>query len=88
MGRIAGVTAAETKMALSLIKQMTSPFDIKAYKDTYSAALMKVIETKAKGKKLPETKLRVVHKQTTDLMEQLKASLGGGAAKTGKKKAS
>lgn len=82
-----GVTAAETRMALALIKQMTGTFDIAAYKDTYSAALMKVIETKAKGKKLPEPKLRVVHKQTTDLMEQLKASLGGGASsKTAKKK--
>jgi DNA end-binding protein Ku len=86
-GAKTGVTAAETKMALSLIKQMTSPFDIGDYKDTYSAALMKVIETKAKGKKLPEPKLRVVHKQTTDLMEQLKASLGE-TSKTRKKKAS
>lgn len=82
-----GVTAAETKMALALIKQMTGKFDIAAYKDTYSAELMKVIETKAKGKKLPEPKLRVVHKQTTDLMEQLKASLGSGTAtKTARKK--
>ena len=81
-----GVTPSETKMALALIKQMTGPFDIKDYKDTYSAALMKVIETKAKGRKLPEPKLRVVHKQTTDLMEQLKASLGNGGTKTARKK--
>jgi DNA end-binding protein Ku len=82
----AGVSAPEIKMALQLIKQMTAPFDIAAYKDTYSDALLKLIHTKAKGKKIPEPKLRVVHKQTTDIMEQLKASLGGAAPK--KKKAS
>ena len=82
-----GVTATEVKMALQLIKQMTSPFDITAYKDTYSAALLKLVQNKAKGRNIPEPKLRVVHKQTTDLMEQLKASLGG-AATPKKRKAS
>jgi DNA end-binding protein Ku len=79
-----GTKPAEVKMALQLIKQMAGPFDIDAYKDTYTEALLKLIQTKARGRKIPEPKLRVVHKQTTDLMEQLKASLGG----TKKKKAS
>lgn len=65
----------EMKMAMELIKQMTEPFDISAYKDTYAADLMKIIKAKAKGIKPKTIALRVVHKQSTDLMEQLKASL-------------
>jgi DNA end-binding protein Ku len=67
----------EMKMALELIKQLTGPFDISKYKDTYSDELMKLIKAKAKGK-APKTALKVVHKATgTDLLSQLKASLGG-----------
>jgi len=73
----------ELKMALELIKQMTEPFDISQYKDTYTDQLMKLIKARAKGAKAPAPKLTVVHKETTDLMEQLKASLT-----TKKKKAS
>jgi len=68
---------SEMKMALELIKQLTGPFDISKYKDTYSDELMKLIKAKAKGK-APKAPLRVVHKaKTTDLLSQLKASLGG-----------
>lgn len=74
---------AELKMAISLIEQLTNRFDISKYKDTYSEDLMKLIRAKAKGKKLPEPSLRVVHSKTEDLMAQLKASL-----ETKKKKAS
>jgi len=68
---------AEMKMAMALIKQMTGKFDISAYKDTYTDALLKIIKARAKGVKPKASPLRVVHKQSTDLMEQLKASLGG-----------
>ncbi|MGN6619189.1 MAG: Ku protein [Ilyomonas sp.] len=74
---------AELKMAMALIEQMTEPFDISKYKDTYTEQLMKVIEAKAKGTKVAQPKMKVVHKQTEDLMEQLKASLA-----TKRKKAS
>lgn len=67
--------ATELKMALELIKQMTEPFDISKYKNTYSEQLMKLIKARAKGTKPKEPKLKVVHKQTEDIMEQLKASL-------------
>jgi DNA end-binding protein Ku len=73
----------ELDMAISLIDQLSSKFDISAYKDSYSEQLMKVIESKAKGKKPAATKMRVVANNTNDLMAQLKASLG-----TRKKKAS
>lgn len=74
----------ELKMALALINQQTEKFNIKAYKDTYSDELMKLIEKKAKGKKVTTPKLRVVHSRSRDLMGQLKASL----EKKGRRKAS
>ncbi|MEP6747253.1 MAG: Ku protein [Bacteroidota bacterium] len=73
----------ELKMALSLIDQLSTDFDINDYKDTYSDKLMKLIKAKAAGKRAPVHKMKVVHSKTRDLMEQLKASLG-----TKKKKAS
>jgi DNA end-binding protein Ku len=69
------VKANELKMAISLIDQLSGKFDIERYKDTYSAELMKVIKAKAKGVKLKEPKLKIVHGKTKDLMDQLKASL-------------
>lgn len=73
----------EMKMAIELIKQLTHPFDIAQYKDTYSEKLMQLIKAKAKGKKITPSPLKVVHSRSRDLMEQLKASL-----KTTKRKAS
>ncbi|GAB3012795.1 hypothetical protein GCM10027051_14900 [Niabella terrae] len=70
------------KMAVSLIKQLSGDFDIAAYKDTYTEKLMKIIKSKAKGKKTKAAPLRVAHVKSRDLMAQLKASLGS------KKKAS
>jgi len=74
---------AELKMALSLIDQLSTDFNIDDYKDTYSEKLMKLIKAKAAGKRAPVHKMKIVHSTTKDLMEQLKASLG-----TKKKKAS
>ena len=73
----------ELKMAMALIEQLTSEFDIEKYKDSYSGQLMKLIEAKAKGKKIAVPTMRVVHSKSKDLMSQLKASL-----ETKKKKAS
>jgi DNA end-binding protein Ku len=74
---------AEIKMAITLIEQLSGKFDISKYKDSYSSELMKMIEAKAKGKKLPAPTMKVVHSTSKDLMEQLKASL-----ETKRKKAS
>jgi DNA end-binding protein Ku len=65
----------ELKMAVSLIEQLSGKFDISEFKNTYSAELMKFIKAKAKGVKVKEPKLKVVHTKTEDLMDQLKASL-------------
>lgn len=67
--------APELKMALSLIDQLTEKFDIKAWKDTYTENLMKLIQQKAKGGKVKVPEMKVVHSKTTDLMAQLQASL-------------
>ena len=77
------VKPAELKMAISLIDQLSGKFNIEKYKDTYNAALMKVINAKAKGKQTPVPHLKVVHSKSKDLMEQLKESLS-----TKRKKAS
>lgn len=71
------IKAAELKMAESLIAQLTpKKFDIGKYKDNYDAELMKLIEAKAKGKKVKTVKPKAKTVKTVDLMEQLKASLG------------
>lgn len=79
------IKPAELKMAMSLIDQLTEKLDIEAFKDTYTEQLMDVIKAKAKGVKPKASHLKVVHKTSDDLMEQLKASLGTG---TKRKKAS
>lgn len=66
----------EMKMALSLIDQLTSRFDIKKFKDTYSAELLRLIKAKAKGKSVKQpSPLKVTHRKADDLMSQLKASI-------------
>ncbi len=69
------IKPAEMQMAQALIDQLTAKFDISKYKDSYSDALLKLIQAKAKGKKPEPTHLRVVHSKSKDLMSQLKESL-------------
>lgn len=77
------VSKKELDMALQLIKQYTTKFDITKYKDEYKNELLKIIKAKASGKKTPVKKLKVVYSRDTDLLSQLKASL-----KPSKKRAS
>jgi DNA end-binding protein Ku len=72
---VTATSAAEIKMAIQLIDQLTGNFDISKYKDTYSEELMKLIKEKAKGKITKAPQLKVVHSKTKDLMTQLKESL-------------
>ncbi|HLN52513.1 MAG TPA: Ku protein [Lentimicrobium sp.] len=69
------VKAAELKIALTLIDQYSTEFDIAAFKDEYAASLKKVIEAKASGKEPKVKKLKITASKSQDLMEQLKASL-------------
>jgi DNA end-binding protein Ku len=69
------VKQEELKMALSLINQYSSEFDINKFKDEYAASLLKVIEQRASGKKGKVRKLKVTYTAPDNLMDQLKASL-------------
>ena len=69
------VKAKEVDMAVSLIEQYTSDFDFKKYKDIYNDQLMKIIESKATGKKPKVVEYDSEPTQADDLMAKLKASL-------------
>lgn len=71
------ISRKELDMAVKLVNEYTEPFDISQYKDEYKKELMKIIKAKASGKKPTVKKLRVAHTKSTDIFEQLKASLGG-----------
>ena len=66
----------EQEMALKLIEQLSEDFDISEFKDTYTEKLLEIIKQKAKGKKIKQPKMKVVHNtKSEDLMAMLKASL-------------
>lgn len=65
----------EMDMANKLVEQLTEKFDIEKYKDTYTEKLLKRIKEKSKGKKITTPKIELVHKQSDNLMDMLKASL-------------
>ena len=72
----------ELKMAVSLIEQLTQPFNPKDFKDEFSEKLLKVIEAKSKGKGATVKQLKATTSATTiDLMESLKASLKSSTRK-------
>jgi len=75
------ISPKELTMALELIKQYTGSFDITQYEDEYKKELMKIIKSKASGKKIPQKKLQVVYTKKDDLFDQLKASLNKPAKK-------
>lgn len=68
--------AEELKMAKALIEQLSpKKINLAKYKDTYSAALMKLIEQKAKGQKVKQPRFKIAKAAKSDLMAQLKESL-------------
>ena len=69
------IKPAEMAMAVQLIEQLTTDFDISNYKETYNESLLKLIMAKAKGKKPTAPKMKIVHSKSKDLMAQLKESL-------------
>ena len=79
---VSKTNAKEIDMANKLVEQLTEKFDISQYKDEYTTKLLKIIKDKAKGKKQTAPKLKVVHKQSDDLMSMLKASLETKKKKT------
>jgi DNA end-binding protein Ku len=75
------INKKELDMAVKLVEQYTTEFDISAFKDEYTEDLMKIIKAKASGKRRSVKKMKVTHTKSTDLFTQLKASLGGSKKK-------
>ena len=65
----------ELDVALTLINQYTSDFDISNFKDTYHDELLKIIKLKAQGKRPTIKKLNPKKAKSDDLYEQLLESL-------------
>lgn len=70
------VSQKEIGMAIELIEKMTGKFEPKEFNDTYTEKLEAIIKAKARGEKLkPIPKEGHEPTETTDLVEQLRASL-------------
>lgn len=65
----------ELDVALALIKQYSTDFNIDKYKDTYTAELLKIIKAKAKGVRPTIKKLKPQKAKSDDLYDQLMESL-------------
>jgi DNA end-binding protein Ku len=68
------IKPSELKIAISLINQYSSKFNIGKFKDEYTASLLKLIKAKSGGKKIIPKKSEPVHTKTRDIMELLKSS--------------
>jgi DNA end-binding protein Ku len=69
------ITPKEIQLATKLINQLTETFNPAAFKDTYIAALKKVIKAKAAGKDVKVAEPKKTSAAVKDLMEVLKESL-------------
>jgi len=70
------VSKPEMDMAVQLINRHSGKFNVEDYQDEYSNELMKLIRAKAKGKHPTVRKIKATKKNSDDLLEQLRASLG------------
>ncbi|SHM36398.1 Ku protein [Chitinophaga sp. CF418] len=85
------ISKKELDMAVQLVESYTTEFDISQFKDTYHEQLLDIIKAKASGKRRTVKKMKIVHTKSTDLFDQLKASLGntgGTSSRSNKKRAS
>ncbi len=71
----AKVTQQEINLALKLIDQLTEKFKPESFKDTYTDTMKKLIEAKAKGKKISAPTVEKKTAAVKDLMSVLKESL-------------
>jgi len=83
------VETDELSLAMQLIKGSTSPFNPSAYKDDYEAAVKKLVDSKRKGKPLPEVELPTPKSKVVNIMDALRSSLAESSkpSKTTGKKA-
>lgn len=74
-GTKAKITPQEINLALKLIDQLTEKFKPESFKDTYTNTMIKLIEAKAKGKKITAPTVEKKTAAVKDLMSVLKQSL-------------
>jgi DNA end-binding protein Ku len=77
----AAVSKAELEMAQELIDRFTGKFEPEKYKDTYTAALKKIVKAKLEGKDVHAAPAEAEEAEVTDLMEALKASISDAGKK-------
>jgi DNA end-binding protein Ku len=77
----ATVGKAELEMAEELIDRFTGKFKPEKYKDTYTAALKKVVKAKQQGKEVHAAPAEAEEAEAPDLMEALQASIGAARKK-------
>jgi DNA end-binding protein Ku len=77
----ATVAKAELEMAEELIDRFTGHFKPEKYKDTYTAALKKVIKAKQQGKEVHVAPAVDEDEEAPDLMEALRASIDATSKK-------
>jgi DNA end-binding protein Ku len=77
----ATVGKAELEMAQELIDRFTGKFKPEKYKDTYTAALKKVVKAKQQGKDVHAAPAEAEEAEAPDLMEALQASIGAARKK-------
>jgi len=80
------VTQQEINLALKLIDQLTEKFKPESFKDTYTDTMKKLIEAKAKGKKITAPAVEKKTAAVKDLMSVLKQSLQTSGSGHGRKK--
>jgi DNA end-binding protein Ku len=84
------VETDELSLATQLINESTSPFNPSAYQDDYEAAVKKLVDSKRKGKPLPEAEPPAPKGKVINIMDALRSSLADSSKPsktTGKKPA-
>ena len=69
------VTKKELDIAILLIDQLTTEFDVSRYKDDYRTALLDLIESKRNNQEVVTATQKEVRTNITDLMAALQASI-------------
>lgn len=77
------VSKKELDMALSLVDQLSGKFEPEKLHDTYTEEILKMIDKKLKGKKIPTKSKKITHiHEIEDLMGLLQASLKAKPSKS------
>src|ERR671929_1965404 len=76
LGNLQQVESKELSLGKTLVENLTTErFDLCQYSDSYAKELEKLIEAKSKGQKVTIKEQEEEPKETTDILEALKASL-------------